>query len=93
VVPITPRAFESVADEPKKPEREEQHERAGCLRQENVSDESPDFAVHNSCRIEPKKFFEAGIEQDEQEDERGERDNGTDQAGNGNETDPPLEFV
>src|SRR6202030_4073482 len=48
----TPRSFEAVADKPKKPQNENDPQKAERLRDKNVSDESPDLAVANTRRIE-----------------------------------------
>ena len=49
---LVERLFETVANPPKKPESKKNPPRTERLRNENVSEQSPDFAVANARRIE-----------------------------------------
>src|SRR5205085_5501637 len=62
-------------------------------RKENISKKTTDFAVHDCNRIEIKQSEITRIHFLEDEDERGKEADVTEQAGNGEKTDPPFEFV
>jgi hypothetical protein len=63
------------------------------LRNENISDQPPDFAVHDCNRIEIEQSEITRIHFLEDEDERGKETDVTEQAGNGEKTEAPFEFV
>jgi len=68
---------------------------AACshLRNENVSDQPPDFAVHDRDRIEIEQAEITRIHFLEYEDKCSEKADVTEQAGNGQKADAPFKFV
>jgi hypothetical protein len=89
----TPGPLETVADEPEKPESDENQERVRHLGDENVGDESPDFSGANPRDVEREIGIKALIQVDENENKDVEGNDGADQSGDGYEADAPLEFV
>ncbi len=65
--------LESIADEPKKPQDKNDPQKAERLRNENVSDKPPDFAVAEALRVEVERGYEIRIQAHKEEDERAER--------------------
>src|SRR5207244_4000194 len=87
-----PRAFETLADEPQKPES--QHDpKAKRLRNEDVSDQPPDFAVANARRIEIKRETEIGIQPHQRPHQRGEANHNPDQSWNAKKAETAFEFI
>src|SRR5207248_2424008 len=78
----SPRAFETFADEPEKPEGEKHPQWTESLRKEDVGDETPNLASKNQSRIEREKRFEAAIKINQHINQRGKADHDTDQPGN-----------
>src|SRR5215469_6324991 len=87
-----PCTFETFAEKPKKPEH--QHDpKAECLRNKDVGDESPNFAVANARRIEIERESEAGIEPHQRPHESGEANHDADQSRYAEKTKAALEFI
>ena len=89
----TPRSFEAVADEPEKPQDENDPQKAERLRDKNVSDESPDFAVANARWIEIEHGNKIRLQAHEDKDERIEPDNDANQPRDSEKTEAPFEFI
>ncbi len=87
-----PRALETFADKPEKPEGKHDP-KAERLRDKNVSDQSPDFAVANTRGIEIERGTETRIQPHQREDQRGEADHDADQSRNAKKTKAAFEFI
>src|SRR6266481_473786 len=87
-----PRAFETFADEPEKPEGQH-NPKAERLRNKDVSDQPPDLAVANACRIEIERETEIGIQPHQRPNQRGEANHDPDQSRNAKKTKTAFEFI
>ena len=89
----SPGAVETFTDPPKKPEREQNPQRALTLRNENVSDQPPDFTVTNANGIKREHGSEAGQQPGQAEDEGGEPDKNARQSRDSEKTEAALKSV
>ena len=71
--------------------RDETGCRADRARDENVGNEAPNFAAKNSRRLKRQNGEKIGIEESEEINQRGERDDDADQAGEGEPTEAAFE--
>lgn len=88
----SPRALQAFPDEPEKPKNKDDPP-AECLREKNVSDQSPDFALANSFGVEFEEKPKIGIQKYEQPDERSEPDDDANQTGDSEKTQTAFELV
>src|SRR5205085_1789737 len=89
----SPGAFEAVADEPEKPERDEDEKRMRHLGNENVSDQAPDFTGADPGHIQGEVGIEALVQINKDENQDVEGNDGADQSWNGDEAEAAFEFV
>src|SRR4029077_15408671 len=86
--------LQSIANPPKQPENKYDPQRAKRLRNEDVSDQAPYFAVPDDpFRVQIQNGDVIRVKPDEDKDERIETDNDADQTGNGDKAQASLEFV
>src|SRR6266480_4116908 len=79
-------------EDPQKPES--QHDpKAERLRNEDVSDQPPDFAVANARRIKIKRETEIGIQPHQRPHQRGEANHNPDQSWNAKKAETAFEFI
>src|SRR5207244_7233007 len=85
--------IESVTNETEKPQNENDPQKAERLRDKNVSDEAPDFAVANASWIEIEHRNKIRIQAHEDKDERIEPDNDANQSGDSEKTEAAFQFI
>src|SRR4051812_13718808 len=88
-----PGLLELASNIPKEPDGHQDEKRMRHLGNEDVGDEPPDFSGANPADVEREIGVKALVQVTKDEDENAKGDDGADQSGNGDKTNPPFEFV
>ena len=89
----SPSLLETITNEPEKPEGKQNPPRTHRLRNENIRDETPEFAMANTHGIELEHRSESRKQPGQGEDERSEADDNAHESRHSKKTKAAFEFI